>query len=241
VSDAIITDPIEQLPTPLGIALAPTWSSLEIDKLATALAKAQGEIGDAELDSTNPHFRSDYATLTSCWHAVREPLSKHSLAIAQLTRLEGDTVLLDTVLMHSSGQWVRSTYPVKPDKPTAQGYGSALSYAKRYSLCSVCGIAPAGEDDDGNAASPAPLRAAPRAAPQQPATPNKPITDPQRKKMWAMAKQREETTGTDARQIIDAILGDLNITEKRDDGKPLIRMGEFDAIVRGLEKWEPKT
>jgi hypothetical protein len=149
----------------------PEWSSPEIDKLAKALAKAQAEIKDAETDAENPHFRSAYATLASCWASARAPLSKNGLAITQLTRLEDGVIMLDTLLLHGSGQWVRSTYPVKPEKPTPQGLGSALTYAKRYSLCSVCGVSPAGEDDDGNAASPAPPARKRAPAPQQPTDP----------------------------------------------------------------------
>ena len=67
------------------------WSSPEIEELATALAQAQAEIKDAELDSTNPFFKHGaYATLASCWAAIRDPFGKNSLAVTQLTRLEGD-------------------------------------------------------------------------------------------------------------------------------------------------------
>jgi hypothetical protein len=232
------------------------WHSDEIDKLATALAKAQAEIKDAALDSTNPHFRSDYATLTSCWAAVRAPFSKNGLAITQLTRIVDDEVVLDTVLLHNSGQWVRSTYPVRPEKPTPQGFGSALTYAKRYSLCGIGGIAPAGDDDDGNAAS-SPTPPARKAAPQKPhpvrnvvssteaamgpqsETPNRPITDAQRKMLWARAKEREEQTGTDAREIIDHVCFAVGIEEKNDEGRHVFRQGNFDAVLESLKTWQP--
>jgi len=120
--------------------------------LATALAKAQAEMTTVSKDARNPHFKSTFATLA----AVREacyPLSQHGLAVVQITRLpqENETahIILETRIIHGeSGEWVGSTYPVIPEKNTAQGVGSALTYARRYSLMALVGLAP--EDDDGH-------------------------------------------------------------------------------------------
>lgn len=127
-------------------------ASTEIGKLAEALAKAQGEIKGAAKDSTNPHYRSKYADLASVWDACRQALTKNGLSVVQLPDVSADGVFLHTTLAHSSGQWMRGTMPVKPVQDTPQGLGSALTYARRYSLAAMVGVAP-DDDDDGNAAS----------------------------------------------------------------------------------------
>lgn len=124
-----------------------------VSKLATALAKAQGEMEGATRGSSNPAFRSKYADLASVWDAIREPLSKHGLSVVQLPCQAPDGhVGLVTMLLHESGESISQVFymPVK-DRTNAQAVGSALTYARRYSLMAVCGIAP--EDDDGNGAS----------------------------------------------------------------------------------------
>jgi hypothetical protein len=122
-----------------------------IKEIAAALAKAQGEIRGAVKDSTNPHFKSKYADLASVWDACRTALSKNGLAVFQTTETTADGIFLVTTLAHSSGEWMRGTFPVQPVQNTPQGLGSALTYARRYSLAAMVGVAP--EDDDGNAAS----------------------------------------------------------------------------------------
>lgn len=129
-------------------------TSEQVNELATALAKAQGQIKGAIKDAENPHFRSKYADLASVWDACREALSKNGLSIIQAPRgvvsEVGWTVEVETRLLHSSGQWMGDTITVPVGKPDAQGVGSALTYARRYALASFVGVAP--EDDDGNAA-----------------------------------------------------------------------------------------
>lgn len=123
-----------------------------INDLAAALATAQGKIRNAGKDRENPHYRSKYADLASCWDACREPLAAHGLAIVQLPALMDGAVSVETLLTHASGQWVSSTLIVPLSKSDAQGVGSALTYARRYGLCAMVGIAPAEDDDDGSAA-----------------------------------------------------------------------------------------
>ena len=122
-----------------------------INELATALSKAQAAIKGAVEDSANPHFRSKYASLQSHLNAARDPLSKNGLAITQLlTDIHCENmnlVTIETVLMHSSGQWISSTFSVPVSKADAQGFGSAVTYARRYSFAAILGIAPV--DDDG--------------------------------------------------------------------------------------------
>jgi len=129
--------------------------SPEIEKLAEALAKAQGQIRNADKDSTNPHFKSKYADLASVWDACRKSLSENGLSIVQLTDGGPSPVTVTTRLMHSSGQWIESSLTLQPSPSTPQGVGSALTYGRRYSLMAMVGVAP-DDEDDGNAASQAP-------------------------------------------------------------------------------------
>jgi hypothetical protein len=125
--------------------------SEQINELASALAKAQGELAPAIKDSKNPFFKSTYADLSSVWNSCKEPLSKHGLAIIQTMDMkEGQFVLL-TTLAHCSGQWIRSCLPILNEKGNAQGLGSSITYMRRYALSAMVGIT-CDEDDDGNAA-----------------------------------------------------------------------------------------
>jgi len=121
-------------------------------ELATAMAKAQAEIKAALKDSKNPHFKSSYADLTSVWDACRTALTKNGLSVVQIPNFQGDEVWLETMLLHASGESISGRYPLRPQQQTPQGYGSALTYARRYSLAAMVGVV-ADEDDDGNAAS----------------------------------------------------------------------------------------
>lgn len=120
--------------------------------IATALVKAQSEYGPALKSSENPHFRSKYADLASCIEAVVGALNRNGIALMQRVIPCESGVSVETIFIHTSGETVSSgELHVPVQKNDAQGYGSALTYARRYSLMSACGIAP--EDDDGHAAS----------------------------------------------------------------------------------------
>lgn len=124
--------------------------SEQIHELAAALAKAQAQIEGAVKDKTNPAFRSRYADLGAVWDAIRYPMTAHGLSIVQgLERTDGG-VACETMLMHSSGQWIASRFEVPVSKQDAQGFGSAATYVRRYALQAMAGIAPV--DDDGNGA-----------------------------------------------------------------------------------------
>jgi len=125
--------------------------SENINELAGALSKAQGTMKSASKDGMNPHFKSKYATLDSIWEAIKEPLSQNGLSISQLISQEADTTVMTTLLMHSSGQWIKSTVPVIAGKPTPQALGSSISYMRRYSLAAIVGVT-VGDDDDANEA-----------------------------------------------------------------------------------------
>lgn len=130
-----------------------TNKSDTIGALAKALAKAQGEIKSAVKDATNPFFKSNYADLPAIVKACKTSLATNDIAYIQTTDFEGQDMWLETVLAHSSGQWISGRYPVRPVKADPQGMGSAITYARRYALAAMVGVVSEEEDDDGNAAS----------------------------------------------------------------------------------------
>jgi hypothetical protein len=120
--------------------------------IATALVKAQMAFGPALKTATNPHFRSRYADLSACVEAVMDGLNQNGIAMIQQCSESDTGVIVETVFIHESGEMLNcGKLHVPAVKHDPQGYGSALTYARRYSLMAACGIAP--EDDDGNAAS----------------------------------------------------------------------------------------
>ena len=122
-------------------------TSTDTKDLFAALAKAQGEMRGAEKDGNNPHFKSSYATLASVWDACRAPLSKNGLAIVQTLEKSESGWIVETLLTHSSGEFISGSCPVVSAQQSMQSLGSGLTYARRYSLMAIVGLAP--EDDDG--------------------------------------------------------------------------------------------
>lgn len=145
----------------------------DISELSKALCTAQPMIKIALMDSTNPFFKSKYADLGAVWDAVRSALECNGLAVSQLPDHIGQEPALTTMLIHKSGQWLSATYPlmVTDKEHTPQGYGSALTYARRYGLSALLGVI-ADTDDDGNAAS------RPHKPPVAPTQPPKPDATP---------------------------------------------------------------
>jgi ERF superfamily len=142
-----------------------------VGAIASALAKAQGQITGAKKDAVNPHFRSRYADLASVWEACRAPLSQNELAVVQMTENAGPSGLcLVSMLVHSSGEFFRSRLYLALRDPSPQAVGSAITYARRYALAALVGVA--AEDDDGeeaqrtvaaaNTQAPAPAPARPK-------------------------------------------------------------------------------
>lgn len=129
--------------------------------LAEALAAAQLEINDPQKDAVNPHFRSRYADLATVLKTVRPVLARHGLAITQTTQVDEQGRLLLVTRLHWGNEELVGYYPIQPVKADPQGYGSALTYARRYTIQAIVGVA-ADDDDDGNAASAAPSK--PRAS-----------------------------------------------------------------------------
>jgi hypothetical protein len=125
--------------------------SEQINELATALAKAQGEIENAKKNANNPFYQSKYADLAQVIDAIKEHLANNGLSYVQYTKIDGTNTILVTQLNHSSGQWLYGEYIIDPVKKDPQGMGSAMSYARRYCLSAMIGLAQ--EDDDGVQAS----------------------------------------------------------------------------------------
>lgn len=125
--------------------------SENIADLAKALIKAQKEMKPLVKEADNPYFKSKYADLAAVVDACKEALSGNGLAYTQLTNEVEAGVVVVTQLMHESGQWIRGELRMTPVKNDPQGIGSCISYARRYALAAIVGLAP--EDDDGEAAS----------------------------------------------------------------------------------------
>lgn len=124
-------------------------------QISQALLKAKRSFGPALKDKTNPAFKSKYADLSACLDAVDQPCMDAGIVLYQETFEDATGVTVETVFLHESGEFLRcGKLHVPASKQDPQGYGSALTYARRYSLMTACGIAP--EDDDGNAASKTP-------------------------------------------------------------------------------------
>lgn len=165
-------------------------TSEQINEIAAALAKAQAEIENPTFNKTNPHFKSQYADLASVLNAVRPALSKHGIAIMQMSGMEEAGVVLYTRLTHSSGQWIESVYPVTISQKH-QDIAAAMTYAKRISLSAIAGVA-GEDDDDGNAANNAPVTTV-RAAKQTPKPVVQGFTDEESKSFLAEMLDELET------------------------------------------------
>jgi hypothetical protein len=121
----------------------------KIDVLAKALCNVQKEALSAIKGTENKFFKSKYADLNAVWTVAKKPLTDNGFSVTQPTRIDPNngTFFVETILMHDSGQWIKGQYLIKPDKETPQGYGSAMTYARRYSFAAIVGVVT--EDDDG--------------------------------------------------------------------------------------------
>lgn len=134
--------------------------------IAPALAKAQAKLEHAAKDSVNPHFRSKYADLPSVVDTIKPVLAANDLAVIQGFVPDEAGVTIETRIIHKSGEWIGDEgLHVPASKKDAQAFGSAATYARRYALMALIGVAP--DDDDGNAAVAAPPKTAAKAAPKK--------------------------------------------------------------------------
>lgn len=126
--------------------------SADINELAKALCAIQIAIAPLEATKTNPFFHSQYIPLDELLTGIFKAAPRHGVATIQTIEFRDGANLLKTRIVHTSGQWISSEMKLNPVKDTPQGLGSAITYARRYSLMAIFGISQKG-DDDGNTAS----------------------------------------------------------------------------------------
>lgn len=195
-------------------------------ELYNALAKAQAEMKAATLDAVNPAFKSRYATLASVIAAIQGPLTRHGIAFSQRVESDLDTVSVETILMGHGSELRCGAVRIPVGKPGAQAFGSALTYARRYSLSAACCIT-ADDDDDGNGAQQASEAPAPRQAPPPPAV----LTD----------RQIEElqiglfNAGKDDESSVQKLLRSQGVARIED-----ILQARYPAIIKRLKELEKK-
>lgn len=144
--------------------------SEQIDKLMPAVVKAWSSIEAAVKNSTNPHLKNHYADLSSLMDAIKQPMADNGLAVFQpVSSMEGDLpgAIVETYIMHTSGQWMMSSFSMVSNDRKPQAIGATITYARRYALGAMLGMV-AEEDDDGNSGSgtTGPRQSAPRPTPQ---------------------------------------------------------------------------
>jgi hypothetical protein len=193
--------------------------SEQINELAASLAVAQGAMSVAIKDSTNPHFKSRYADLASVIDAVRPHLSANGICFVQEPTTEAGMVVVETTLYHKSGQWISSKLSVACKDLSPQPVGSATTYARRYALMAICGIAPA-EDDDGESAQGRPQPTRPVLPPKAP-----PPAEPKSEAPTGKPFPRQ----TDKPELIDAVRSEINALNLGQDPARLARVA---AILR---------
>jgi hypothetical protein len=214
-------------------------SSETVNELAQALAKAQAQMKPAVKDAENPFFKSNYADLASVWEACRLPLSQNGLSVVQTTRMdEQGRLVLDTILLHSSGQWVEGTLPILSARQDMQSIGAALTYAKRQGLKAIAGIAD-DEDDDGETAvgrgTFAPVAVPkPQAVEEKkfpPASAKKLVSEAQLKRLFAIVKH-SDWSNSDVSAYIKLKFGIESSKE--------LNQVQYEQLVNDIEKGSPQ-
>jgi len=159
--------------------------------LFKAIAAAQGEFSTVEKNAKNPHFNSKFAPLDSIIEMIRPILPKHGLSVIQFTDIpeSGNGVIIETVIVHESGQYISGRLQMPTVKQDPQGYGSSITYGRRYALGAALGIV-SDEDVDGNQTDSPEKKPRPAQPPSKPAPPADPalISDAQRKMIFAKMK-----------------------------------------------------
>jgi len=123
-----------------------------VKEIATALSNFQCKMTAVKKDSTNPFYKSKYASLDTIWETIRKPLAENGLSVAQTMDVDNDKSVLETTLYHTSGEWISGVQLINPVKPDPQSQGSAITYARRYSLSAILGLV-SDDDDDANTAT----------------------------------------------------------------------------------------
>lgn len=212
------------LATPDPEPAAP-WRSQTIGEIGAALARAQGDFDAAHKDAKS-HYGT-YADLKAVIKAVQEPLAKNEIAYYQALSANGASVTCDTVLIHSSGEWLRSSLTLTADDRSPQKQGSAATYARRYGLQAAVGLA--AEDDDADSAqgvtTPDPVAQAKTFAKTAKAKSGT-ITEKQAKRLFAIAKSK----GRDMDDVKDYLQGTWGISKSEE-----IKKTNYDEIIAWIE------
>lgn len=234
-------------------------NSENLDAFAKSLCAVQGELRPALKDSSNPFFKSKYADLESAVETARPILAKHGFAITQgCVERENGSWILVTKLMHSSGQWMETDCPILVKDQSAQGFGSGMSYARRYSFMAILGMTATDDDDDAEAAvgrhhqnltptkqpilkpnpptpSPTP-QPAPIPAQNGPIQANKTassnLSEAQLKRLWAITKQYGWTT----KQVKELV----SYKFQKDSSSDLTK-DEYDYLTQLLQSQKPEN
>lgn len=195
--------------------------------IAQALAAAQAELEDAKKDAVNPHFKNKYATLSSVREAITKVFSKHGLSVVQPFEPHGpDGVCIVTLLMHKSGEWIRSKLYIPVSKKDAQGFGSAISYGRRYALAAIANIA-SDDDDDAEVAVKEPAKAKHTTTKAPPAVSNgKPDVE-------TLAKMLEASN--DAKSLSVASMAVVHAKDKITEPDRERLRGLYEAAMRRIE------
>ncbi|EEO6569076.1 ERF family protein [Listeria seeligeri] len=200
-------------------------TSESIIEISKALSKFQEQAEQPAKSADNPFFKSKYVPLESVISAVKKHAPELGLSYIQIPLTEENKVGVKTILMHASGEFVEfDPFMLPLDKNTAQGAGSALTYARRYTLSAAFGIA-SDEDDDGNSASGNTKPSNKNQA--KPQTQNNNLaSDAQRKAIFAKAKVVGEPFGHDAKYVLES----YKVTDTKSMSK-----GEASALIKKLE------
>ncbi|MBS4535966.1 ERF family protein [Clostridium sp. D2Q-14] len=194
--------------------------SESIKNLAIALSKFQSEIKNPANTATNPFFKSKYAPLNDVLNLIRPILSKYGLSIMQAPAGDGEKIVVTTLLLHESGEWIEpDPLILKADKATAQGAGSAITYARRYALSAILGIS-SEDDDDGNNAEPKKKNASSNAT-----TSNSNLSDKQIERLYAIAYSANIDADTVKEQVKKKFNKDVSELTKQ----------EYDNVCKGYE------
>lgn len=182
------------------------FMSADISELAAALAEAQAELSPAAKNAQNPHLKNRYADIAAVYEAIRETLPKHGLSVSQIILPHESKARVRTLLMHKSGQWLASECLMPLDRNGGpQGMGSAITYARRYSLSAIVGVV-SEDDDDAEAAQP--RRQQQRQAAQQRETAKANNPDPMTKtQSAAIMAHLTKTFGNDREMYLKELSG----------------------------------
>ncbi len=205
--------------------------SEKVDLLVKALIKAKSDFGEIARKKKNPFFNSKYADLLTIHTATTPALHKNGILVTQTTDLSGIQAVLVTTLLHESGQFISGNYPLNPEKSGPQGFGSALTYARRYALSAILAVV-ADDDDDGNAGS---KQTAKTGGKEQAASPaagygKKLISDAQARRLYSSWKKAHRQDS----EVQEHLKNRYGFTSTKE-----ITMDLFDEIEKWINSNEP--